>query len=88
VVGGVDERTVLIADGDTRKLEKPKKKKLMHLRAEPGMVKDALSPDARRAPTADSAIRKALKALSPAQPQSPGQADRKTDKEEYAFVQE
>ncbi len=88
VVGVVDERTVLIADGDTRKLEKPKKKKLMHLRAEPGMVKDALSPDARRAHTADSAIRKALKALSPAQPQSPGQADRKTDKEEYAFVQE
>lgn len=31
VIGKLDEDHVLIADGDTRKTEKPKKKKLKHL---------------------------------------------------------
>ncbi|MGB9779954.1 RNA-binding protein [Caldanaerobacter sp.] len=31
VVGKVDEQHVLIADGDLRKIEKPKKKKYKHL---------------------------------------------------------
>lgn len=31
VVGRVDEQHVLIADGDLRKIEKPKKKKYKHL---------------------------------------------------------
>jgi large subunit ribosomal protein L14e len=88
VVGIVDERYVLIADGDTRKLDHPKKKQLKHLRAEPALASDALTDAHKRAHTADSAIRKALESLSPAVPQSREQADRSTDKEEYAFVQE
>jgi large subunit ribosomal protein L14e len=88
VVGIVDERHVLIADGDTRKLDHPKKKQLKHLRAEPILAPDALTDARRRAHTADSAIRKALLALSPAASQGREQADRSTDKEEYAFVQE
>ncbi|MBP2071989.1 MULTISPECIES: KOW domain-containing RNA-binding protein [Thermoanaerobacterium] len=31
IVGVADEKHVLIADGDLRKIEKPKKKKLIHL---------------------------------------------------------
>ena len=34
IVGVLDERNVLIADGRLRKVEKPKKKKLKHLRIE------------------------------------------------------
>lgn len=33
IVGVLDEAYVLIADGRSRKIEKPKKKKLKHLRA-------------------------------------------------------
>jgi large subunit ribosomal protein L14e len=88
VVGIVDEHYVLIADGDTRKLDHPKKKQLKHLRAEPELAPDALTDAHRRAHTADSAIRKALRALTPTAPQGREQADRRTDKEENAFVQE
>jgi len=33
IVGIVDEAFVLVADGDLRKVEKPKKKKLKHIKA-------------------------------------------------------
>ena len=46
-VGMVDERFVLIADGDTRKAEHPKKKQVKHLRALPALATDALEPVAR-----------------------------------------
>ncbi len=35
ILASVDGAYVLIADGDLRKLEKPKRKKLMHLRLKP-----------------------------------------------------
>ncbi|MCE5342668.1 MAG: KOW domain-containing RNA-binding protein [Eubacteriales bacterium] len=88
VVGIVDERYVLIADGDTRKLDHPKKKQLKHLRAEPGLAADALDAVHKRAQTIDSDIRKALEAMTPEPPLGRKQADRSTDKEENAFVQE
>ena len=88
VVGLVDERFVLIADGDTRKLDHPKKKQLKHLYAEPYIAQEALASIAAHQQTADSDIRKALKATAPTQPQSPKRADRITSKEEFALVQE
>ncbi|MDD3214831.1 MAG: KOW domain-containing RNA-binding protein [Eubacteriales bacterium] len=86
VVGLIDERHVLIADGDTRKLAKPKKKQLKHLRAEPLTAPDAvITAVQNHAQTADSAIRKALKAAPEAES---GETQRITDKEECALVQE
>ena len=60
VVSVIDDRYVLLADGDTRKLTHPKKKQVKHLRVAPLMAADALSEQNRRANTADAAIRKAL----------------------------
>ena len=41
VIGSIDQNFVLIADGRTRKTEKPKKKKLKHIRKIAG-VEEAL----------------------------------------------
>jgi len=38
VVGVVDETTVLIADGRTRTMDRPKKKKIRHLRTGSGSI--------------------------------------------------
>lgn len=43
VVGIVDERYVLIADGDLRKLASPKKKKLLHLKVTPACMSEIQS---------------------------------------------
>ena len=61
VVGLVDDSYVLIADGQTRKLAKPKKKQAKHLISKPYCMHNL--PDAAhdQAQTADSDIRKALK---------------------------
>lgn len=85
VVSVIDDRYVLLADGDTRKLTHPKKKQVKHLRVAPLMAADALSEQNRRANTADAAIRKALQPLNA---DSTGRTDRITNKEEYALVQE
>jgi large subunit ribosomal protein L14e len=61
VIGLVDEKYVLIADGDSRKLEKPKKKQAKHLVPKPYVTAEILDAILRRAQTADSDIRKALK---------------------------
>jgi large subunit ribosomal protein L14e len=61
VVGLADEKHVLIADGDSRKLAKPKKKQAKHLIPKPFVAAAALDAILRRAQTADSDIRKALK---------------------------
>ena len=53
VVGRLDEKHVLLADGDLRLLQKPKKKKLMHL----AVVNDRLDADEY---ASNAAIRKAL----------------------------
>lgn len=88
IVELIDEQFALIADGDTRKLDHLKKKKLKHLRTEPQIVTGVLTAIKSRAQTADSAIRKALKDTAPQQAQGSTGADRITDKEEYALVQE
>ena len=85
IIGLPDERYALIADGDSRKLSHPKKKQRKHLHAEPFIATDVIPAIAARLETADSSVRKALKAS--AQQGSSG-ADRITNKEEYALVQE
>ena len=60
VVGLVDDRYVLIADGDTRKLSKPKKKQAKHLVAKPHVAAELPDRIREQAQTADSDIRKAL----------------------------
>jgi large subunit ribosomal protein L14e len=87
VVDLVDERYVLIADGDTRKMSNPKKKKAMHLRAEPAVATETLNAIKAKAQTADSDIRKALAATAPQHGPVPAGAHRKINKEECAFVQ-
>jgi ribosomal protein L14E/L6E/L27E len=61
VVGLIDEKYVLIADGESRKLEKPKKKQAKHLIPKPRVATEILDAILRQAQTADSDIRKALK---------------------------
>ena len=85
VVALVGEGQVLIADGQTRKLAHPKRKRLNHLAAMPHHCAEALTPQHLRAGTADAAIRKALQPLNA---DSTGRTDRITNQEEYALVQE
>ncbi len=61
VVGLLDEKYVLIADGLSRKLSKPKKKQIKHLTPKPYVADEALESISKQAQTADSDIRKALK---------------------------
>ncbi len=60
VVGLVDDRYVLIADGESRKLAKPKKKQVKHLLPQPHVAAEILGAIESKAQTADSDIRKAL----------------------------
>lgn len=85
VVAVPDEKYVLLADGDTRKLANPKKKQLKHVRPTPHTFPEALDTVLVRAGAADAAIRKALAPL--AKPVRNGAAPN-SNKEEYAFVQE
>ena len=85
VVQVLDERYVTIADGDTRKVARPKKKQRKHVRPAPQTFPEALSAPLIRAGAADAAIRKALATLI--KPENAG-ADRITNKEECALVQE
>lgn len=78
VVGLLDEKYVLIADGDSRKLAKPKKKQVKHLIPKPHVAAETRDVILQQAQTADSDIRKALKTyLASSRPQ---------DKEDTAFV--
>lgn len=61
ILSVLDERMVLLVDGDTRKLAKPKKKQVKHLRALPLMIQ-VEGKGASGGPMADSDIRTALKA--------------------------
>ncbi len=60
VIGRADEARVFIADGQTRKLARPKKKKLMHLAFENARVADIEAMLALPGGVADAALRKAL----------------------------
>lgn len=79
VVGLLDERFVLIADGDSRKLCKPKKKQVKHLIPKPYVAAEVLDAIRKQAQTADSDIRKALKTYNTI-------SSRPQDKEEPTFV--
>lgn len=79
VVGLVDETYVLIADGESRKLDKPKKKQAKHLIPKPHIAAETLDAIRTQAQTADSDIRKALKTYLDI-------SSRPQDKEENAFV--
>lgn len=67
IVQVLDERYVLIADGDLRKLEKPKRKQIKHLRPLPKTFPElAERLSAARLPL-NSDVRKALATLQPDQ---------------------
>lgn len=85
VVSVLDERHMLLADGDTRKLAKPKKKQVKHLKALPLSIQLEGRGESG-GPIADSDIRKALKAHKDAYLMKTG--FNVIDKEEGALVQE
>lgn len=85
VVRVVDEKHVLIADGQSRKLEKPKKKQLKHLRAKSTRLSWLVEALSEGKPVLDSELRKALKAFVDEDGQS---MDTCRKKEECALVQE
>ncbi|AUG58901.1 MAG TPA: RNA-binding protein [Ruminiclostridium sp.] len=63
VVGRIDDKHVLISDGDLRRIEKPKKKKIKHIKATKEVIlplKEKLSKGDR---ISNSEIRKALAEL-------------------------
>ena len=63
IVGVYDENHVLLSDGETRKLERPKKKKLMHLHIEPQRADEIGRRVTEKKPLLDADVRKALRAL-------------------------
>lgn len=85
VISVLDERHMLLADGDTRKLAKPKKKQVKHLKALPLSIQLEGCGESG-GPIADSDIRKALKAHKDAYLMKTG--FNVIDKEEGALVQE
>ncbi len=63
IVGICDEQHVLLCDGETRKLSRPKKKKLMHLKIEPQRADEIGKRVTEAEPLLDADVRKALNAL-------------------------
>jgi ribosomal protein L14E/L6E/L27E len=63
VVGRVDAQYVLIADGDLRKLQNPKKKKLKHLDVKPVALPAVREKLTRGSGLWDAEIRRDLEAL-------------------------
>ena len=60
IVGRADEAHALLCDGETRKLVKPKKKKLMHVHVEPAKADEICAKRAANEQLCDADIRKAL----------------------------
>lgn len=60
IVGVYDDNHVLISDGETRKIARPKKKKLMHLHIEPQKADEIAKNIANRKEILDADVRKAL----------------------------
>lgn len=60
IVGIFDEQHVLLSDGVTRKLARPKKKKLTHLRVEPQKAGEIAKKFAENQEILDADVRKAL----------------------------
>ena len=86
VVGTVDEKYVLIADGRTRKLENPKKKQSKHLRAVPVTLTEIAGILAEGKAVLDSDLRKALMPFATEEEEKRRNGCQK--KEECALVQE
>jgi len=63
VIGIIDSVYVFIADGDLRKVEKPKKKKLKHLNLTNTVIEHIAQKLKSGAKVGNSEIRKALAAL-------------------------
>jgi len=63
ITGIVDEQYVTIADGDLRVLERPKKKKLKHLRLRPQILSAIAEKLANGTKVFDAELRSALRAL-------------------------
>lgn len=63
IIGVCDENHVLLCDGETRKLSRPKKKKLMHLHMEPHRAEEIGRRLGEGKPLLDADVRKALGAL-------------------------
>lgn len=89
VLSVLDERFVLLCDGDTRTLVKPKKKQVKHIRALPLTIM-VEGRGASGGPVQDSDIRSALKAQKDAYLIQTGYAPKQAQnmKEERALVQE
>ncbi len=60
IVGVHDDNHVLLSDGETRKLAKPKKKKLAHLHIEPHKAEEIAKKLAESKEILDADVRKAL----------------------------
>ena len=60
IVAIADENHVLICDGETRKLARPKKKKLSHLHIEPQKADEIAKKFAESKEVLDADVRKAL----------------------------
>ena len=90
VVGVLDERYVLLCDGNTRTLAKPKKKQIKHLRALP-LSMPVTGRGESGGPIANSDIRKGILAAQKAYETKTGfahaAARQEKEKEECAFVQ-
>ncbi|HWR62740.1 MAG TPA: KOW domain-containing RNA-binding protein [Clostridia bacterium] len=59
----IDDRYVYISDGDTRKLEKPKKKKIKHLRRLNCVIPEIRDKLGSEEKLSNSKIRKLLKSI-------------------------
>ncbi len=60
IVGICDENHVLLSDGETRKLSRPKKKKLTHLHIEPQKATEIAKMFEESKEILDADVRKAL----------------------------
>ncbi len=63
VVGLSGEGYVLLADGDLRKMDRPKKKKLRHVRLEPSTAEDIRGKLMQGETVQDAQIRKSIASL-------------------------
>ncbi|MCE5189779.1 MAG: KOW domain-containing RNA-binding protein [Eubacteriales bacterium] len=63
ILGICDENHVLLCDGETRRVERPKKKKLMHLHIEPCHADEIGKRVTEGASLLDADVRKALNRL-------------------------
>ena len=61
IVGIFDENHVLLSDGETRKLARPKKKKLSHLHIEPRNADEIAKKFAESKEVLDADVRNAIK---------------------------